>query len=95
MGREEEIIKEREKKLAELKKIGVNPYPYKFEKKDLIEKCLKAKLGTSVKTAGRVMTKRDIGKITFSDLMDFTGRIRLFSKKEKHLKMILNFSVNI
>ena len=77
MGREEEIIKERERKIQELKDMGVNPYPHNFEKKNLIGDCIKAKLGTSVKTAGRIMTKRDIGKITFSDLMDFTGRIQI------------------
>ena len=34
MGREEEIIKEREKKISELWKKGVNPYAYRFDKKD-------------------------------------------------------------
>ena len=77
MGREEEIIKERERKIQELKNTGINPYAHKFEKKNPIADCLKAKLGTGAKTAGRIMTKREIGKITFSDLMDFTGRIQL------------------
>ena len=77
MGREEEIIKEREKKINDLKRAGVNPYPNKFEKKNLVKDCLNSKINASVKTAGRVMTKREIGKIIFSDLMDFTGRIQL------------------
>ena len=77
MGREEEIIKERERKLKELREKGVNPYPTKFDKKNSVNDCLTAKIGTNVKTAGRVMTKRNIGKITFSDLSDFTGRIQL------------------
>ena len=34
MARGDEIIKERLKKVEELKKIGVNPYAYKFDKKD-------------------------------------------------------------
>ena len=77
MGREEEIIKEREKKIEELKKNRINPYAYRFEKKNLVSDCLKSKIGASVKTAGRVMSKREIGKIIFSDLMDFTGKIQL------------------
>ena len=77
MGREEEIIKERERKIQELKDIGINPYAYKFEKKNLVADCLKARLGTGAKTAGRIMTKREIGKIIFSDLMDFSGRVQL------------------
>ncbi len=34
MGREEEFIKQRLKKLAELRSAGINPYPYSFDKKD-------------------------------------------------------------
>ncbi|MCX6749634.1 MAG: lysine--tRNA ligase [Candidatus Pacearchaeota archaeon] len=83
MGREEEIIKEREKKLSELRKAGVNPYLAKFDKKNLVKDCLNAKLNAKVKTAGRIMTKREIGKITFSDLMDSSGKIQLvFQEKE-------------
>mgnify|MGYP001562721699 CR=1 FL=1 len=83
MGREEEIIKERGKKLQELRRAGINPYPHKFDKKHLVKDCLKSKVNVVIKTAGRVMTKREIGKIVFSDLMDFTGRIQLvFQNKE-------------
>ncbi|MGA2130267.1 MAG: lysine--tRNA ligase [Candidatus Pacearchaeota archaeon] len=83
MGREEEIIKERERKIKELKEKGINPYAHKFDKKNLVKECLDAKMGEKVQTAGRVMTKREIGKITFSDLMDFTGRIQIvFQDKE-------------
>ena len=77
MGREEEIIKERERKLKELVKEGVNPYEHKFDKKQNVKNCLELDLSSIVKTAGRVMTKRGIGKITFSDLQDFSGRIQI------------------
>jgi len=77
MGREEEIIKERERKIQELKKQKINPYAYQFDKKDSVAKALKTSVGKSVKTAGRIMTKREIGKIAFSVLQDFTGRIQL------------------
>ena len=91
MSREEEIIKEKEKKLEELKKQGINPYPHKFEKKDSAEKCLKAKTGTKVKTAGRLMTKRDIGKIIFSDMQDSTGKIQLVFQDKKTDKKDFDF----
>src|SRR3972149_6076508 len=77
MGREEEIIKERERKIQELKKQKINPYAYRFDKKDSVAKALKSKMGAAIKTAGRIMTKREIGKIAFSVLQDFTGRIQL------------------
>lgn len=78
MSREEQIIKEREKKIKELRKKAINPYPANsFEKTHLIEECLNAKLGMKVQTAGRMMTKRKFGKINFSELRDFTGDIQL------------------
>lgn len=83
MGREEEIIKEREKKLGELKKKKINPYPSRFDKKDSVAKALKSKTGTRIKTAGRILTKREIGKIIFSDLQDFSGKIQLVFQKKK------------
>jgi lysyl-tRNA synthetase class 2 len=83
MGREEEIIKEREKKISELRKKGINPYANRFDKKDSVSKALKAKLGAKIKTAGRIMTKREIGKIVFSDLQDFSGKIQIVLQDKK------------
>src|SRR5690554_2369672 len=34
----------------------------------------------TVTVAGRLMSKRGMGKVAFSDLMDATGRIQIFSK---------------
>ncbi|MFA4953475.1 MAG: lysine--tRNA ligase [Candidatus Pacearchaeota archaeon] len=76
MGREEQIIQERIKKLGEIRKQGINPYPHKFDKKQEVKDCLKS-LGKKVKTAGRIMTKRDLGKIIFCDLQDQSGKIQI------------------
>jgi len=89
MARRDEIIKERLRKLNELKKIGVNPYPYKFDKKndasELQEKYKKLKAGAKTKNkvavAGRVMVIRDIGKLIFSDLQDSSGKIQIQLQK--------------
>ena len=81
MGREAQIIKERIRKIEELKKQGINPYPHKFDKKQNAEECLKSKLGTKVKTAGRLITKRDIGKIAFASLQDNTEKIQIVLQK--------------
>ncbi|MBI2044433.1 lysine--tRNA ligase [Candidatus Pacearchaeota archaeon] len=77
MSREEQIINERLRKIDELKKKGIDPYPHKFEKKHTSSQSLKSKLGTKVVTAGRIMTKRNIGKIIFSNLRDHTGDIQI------------------
>ena len=39
--------------------------------------------GRKVRTAGRVMTRRDMGKSTFADLRDESGRIQLYAKKDE------------
>lgn len=77
MGREEQIINERIRKIKELEKEKVDVYPSKFDKKNSISECLKAKLGTKIKTAGRLITQRDLGKIYFAKLRDGTGDIQL------------------
>ena len=88
MGREEQIVEERIKKIDELKKSGINPYPDRFvlqEKRNsstaIKEKFSKLKLEEKAKTfeivAGRVMTKRDFGKISFVTLQDLSGNIQL------------------
>src|SRR3990167_7897198 len=77
MGREDEIVKERLRKISELKKAKVNPYLNKFEKKNSVFECLNYKLGKDVKTAGRIMSKRDLGKIAFSKLKDDSGEIQI------------------
>ncbi len=81
MGREEQIIQERVRKLEELRNLGINPYPNKFDKKNTVEDCIKSKLKTKVKTAGRLMTKRDLGRISFSSLQDQTGKIQLIAQE--------------
>lgn len=75
MGREDQIINERLRKIDELREQNINPYPNKFDKAQTISEC--SKLGSKVKTAGRVMTKRDMGKIAFANLKDGTGNIQL------------------
>jgi len=67
MGREEQIINERKRKLEELKKKGINPYPHKYDVKnysnEIKQKYSKLKdngqSSDKVKIVGRVMTKRN------------------------------------
>ena len=77
MSREDQIIGERLRKIDELRKQGINPYPHKFDRKNSSSQILKSKLGTKVVVAGRIMTKRDIGKIIFANLRDHTGDIQV------------------
>jgi len=89
MGREEQIINERKRKLNELCKAGINPYPHKFVQKnfskEIKEEYKKLKNNqrrkSKVKVAGRVMTKRDLGKLIFLIIQDSNGRLQLIFEK--------------
>ncbi len=86
----EEMRKERLKKLEELKKLGVNPYPYSFEKNsssaELQAKYSSLKPGDvtkdAVSFAGRILLKRDMGKVQFMHLQDEKGRVQAYFKKD-------------
>jgi lysyl-tRNA synthetase class 2 len=98
-GREEQIIQERVRKLNELRKIGVNPYAHKFEKKqsfaEIQEKYLKLssdeRTKDIVKTAGRVITIRDMGNLAFVTLNDESGKIQLVLQKGETPEKIMSF----
>ena len=85
MGREDQVTQERIKKLNELKKIGINPYAHKFDKrnnsKELQEKYSKLlpdeRTKDNVKIAGRLLTIRDLGNLAFGTLQDSTGKIQI------------------
>ena len=83
MGREQQIIDERKRKLKELKDQGINPYPAKTDKKQTCQECLDSKLSTKLITAGRLMTKRELGKISFARLKDGTGEIQIVFQQDE------------
>jgi len=91
MGREEQIVNEKLKKLNEIKKVGINPYPDKYEKKQTCFECSKLKIKNKVKTAGRLMTKRDLGKITFCVLKDESGKIQIVLQEKETPEKIRDF----
>ncbi len=96
---ENEIIKERIKKLNELRKMGLNPYAYKFEKntdsENLKQKYVKLendkRTSDSVKLAGRVMTTRSMGNIIFSTIQDNSGKIQIVLQKDETSKELMDF----
>ena len=91
MGREQQIIDERLRKLNELRSHGINPYVHKFEKKDSAKNLQSshAKLKneqfskTTAKISGRLLTKRDLGKIAFGVLQDGSGRIQIVLQEKE------------
>ncbi len=79
-----EILKVRREKLQELQQSGKNPFEIvKYDKtnnsKEIIDNFEKME-GTVVTVAGRLMSKRGMGKASFCDLQDREGRIQLYIK---------------
>lgn len=103
MGREEQIIEERIKKIKTLKEEGINPYSHRFDlhekktwSKEIHEKYSKLKDEEKAKdskaVAGRVMMKRSFGRLSFVKLQDLKGNIQLvFQKGETPEEALLNF----
>lgn len=83
---EQEII--RRQSLEELKNIGINPYPaeefevtaYSQEVLDAFEDGAPRR---DVRMAGRVMGKRIMGKASFLELQDTTGRIQIYISRDE------------
>ena len=73
---------DRLKKLELLKNNGIIPYAAKFSKENNLEEIKLFDLGTPVKTAGRIVLFRDMGKITFGHLQDFWGRVQIVFKQD-------------
>jgi lysyl-tRNA synthetase class 2 len=78
----------RRESLAEMRKLGIDPYPaaeyitnafakeileqYSPEKNNFTEVCL----------AGRIMNRRIMGNASFAELMDSTGRIQIYVRRD-------------
>lgn len=71
------LQKERLKKLKNIEKLGINPYPSTTNRKQTTAEAQKM-LGKKVAVAGRLRSLRPHGKITFADLEDESGKIQLF-----------------
>ncbi len=67
----------RQQKLQKIVSMGINPYPARYAKKQSLKSCFNFAEGKKVKTAGRIMMYRDMGKLTFAHLQDITGRMQI------------------
>ena len=82
-----EILKVRREKLAALRAEGRDPF--KETRFDVthhaqdIKDNFDALEGSVVRVAGRLMSKRGMGKVSFCDLQDKSGRIQLYARKDE------------
>ncbi len=81
-----ELRSERLRKLDELKKLGVNPYPAKANRShvlsDITGKFSELE-GKTVNVVGRIVNIRKFGQIAFIVIRDQSGQLQLFLSKDK------------
>ncbi|MEK6886394.1 MAG: lysine--tRNA ligase [Nanoarchaeota archaeon] len=90
MDPEQALINERLNKLKAIRALKINPYPYKYSPTHHAEQIKNSFAGLkpeektkeSVCIAGRLLTKRDMGKIAFATVSDQSGTIQLFAKED-------------
>ena len=84
---EQEIV--RRESLQKLLELGINPYPSKLFDVNVSATEIKKnynsdKLGyKNVQIAGRLMSRRVMGKASFAELQDSTGRIQLYFNRDE------------
>jgi len=87
----EELRKQRVREIEELREMGVEPFPYRYDKAQTtaqIKEMFESKLepgqileNAKVSTAGRVMSIRDHGKSAFFHIKDQEGRLQIYIRK--------------
>jgi lysyl-tRNA synthetase class 2 len=76
-----ELMRIRREKLARLRQMGINPYPYAFRRthraREIVEGFERLE-GQTVRVAGRIMSKREHGKASFAHIADASGRVQIY-----------------
>ena len=87
-------VRIRREKLAQLREEGRDPFRQTSFEIDTtsaeIKNDFEAMEGKAVSLAGRIMTKRGMGKVIFCDLQDAAGRIQLYVKFDEMLEEQFN-----
>jgi len=75
----------RRKSLADLRNLSVNPYPAALFPVDHYAKGIKQNFeeGKSVVIAGRIMSRRIMGKASFAEIQDSTGKIQAYFNRDE------------
>ncbi|MDR0850584.1 MAG: lysine--tRNA ligase [Christensenellaceae bacterium] len=70
-------IEVRTTKIKELKEQGINPYAPKFEPTVSIKEARESEDGKKVKVAGRIVSRRIMGKLSFMQIQDVFAKVQI------------------
>src|SRR5450756_1450182 len=80
------LVEQRIAKIRKLREAGINPYPYRYDRTHLASDVLAGfdtLEGTDVRVAGRLLTARVMGKASFAHMLDQSGRIQIYVRRDK------------
>ncbi len=90
-SRLDRIVQQRLEKLDRIRTRGINPYPYGYHRSHTAQQAIALLKqqedsgkteATVVNVAGRIMANRPMGKISFLDIHDSSGKIQLYFNKD-------------
>jgi len=90
--RESDLLRQRRANFEELVRLGVDPYPHRFERTDTVAELVAAHdskskeeletAGIHTRTAGRVLAIRSFGKANFLVISDGRARIQVYVRQD-------------
>ena len=71
--------------MTKLRELGIDPYPAALYPVDTLSKEIKENYeeGKQVCVAGRLMSRRDMGKVQFAELQDSEGRVQAYFNRDE------------
>ena len=94
MAEQNDLVKARLQALEEIKKLGINPYPYRFDvtsdsqeilstyKDPVNDEETEQQKQKIVSVAGRIMAIRKMGKASFCHIKDESGKLQFYIRKD-------------
>ena len=100
------ITQQRRQKLDRIRGRGINPYPHRYQRTHTTQQAialleqqeaLSQTEAPAVSVAGRIMANRSMGKISFLDIHDSSGKIQLYCHRdlldEASLKLLKDIDI--
>ena len=90
MARIDDIVKQRRDKLRRIRQRGIDPYPHRYHRTHTTKQAValfeqwerSGGNAPEVSLCGRIMTSRPMGKVTFIDIRDGSGRIQCYFRSD-------------
>ena len=90
-SRKEALTKGRIEKLNKIRSRNINPYPHRYHRTHTTQEAVdlfleleaKGAEGSDVRVAGRITANRDMGKASFLDIRDGSGKIQVYLRKDR------------